>query len=165
MNVSDLFHQVIPMAGNAACDWAISDKVEASSKAWARKLECPTDDSKVMIECMRSKPMEKFERGLEFKTFDPSKAGLEFGPRIDGDFLPKPVIELRKEAPKKKCLIGTAEVEGLLFGIDCEISRFPFLKCSQMMTHYCSCIWTESHIDRWLRFTDRQYHHRTTISD
>lgn len=106
------------MAGNASCEWAISSKVIASSKLFAQKLECPTEDSETMIECLRTKPMAKFERGLKLTgKFDPTDSGIDFGPLIDGDFLPKPIKELRKEAPKKKCLIGTAEVEGLLFGI------------------------------------------------
>uniref|UniRef100_A0A914WTU6 Carboxylesterase type B domain-containing protein n=1 Tax=Plectus sambesii TaxID=2011161 RepID=A0A914WTU6_9BILA len=87
----DLFHQVIPMAGNASCEWALSKK------------------------CLRTKPAAKFEKGLMMGKFDFSDPGIEFGPRIDGDFFPKSIAELREEAPKKKCLIGTAEFEGLLF--------------------------------------------------
>lgn len=41
---------------------------------------------------------------------------MHVAPVIDDDFFPKPLDELRKEAPKKNVLAGVAEHEGLMFG-------------------------------------------------
>ncbi|KAI6174879.1 Carboxylic ester hydrolase [Aphelenchoides bicaudatus] len=46
-----------------------------------------------------------------------SKAMIALGPVIDGDFFPKPLEELRKEAPNKPFLNGTTQFEGLLFSV------------------------------------------------
>ncbi|EPB77658.1 Carboxylesterase [Ancylostoma ceylanicum] len=49
---------------------------------------------------------------------DVSKIGLDLAPIVGTspeDFLPKGIDELRAEAPRKKCLVGTCQHEGLLF--------------------------------------------------
>jgi hypothetical protein len=38
---------------------------------------------------------------------------------FDGDFFPRPLNELRKEAPKKDILTGVTTFEGLMFGKKC----------------------------------------------
>jgi hypothetical protein len=104
------------MSGNAACYWAVSTKVVEYSKALAKKLGCRHQNSKEMIEDLLTKPAKRFEEGLLTSRIDTAELGLKFIPRIDYDFLPKSVAELRKEAPKKNYLIGTTTVEALLLG-------------------------------------------------
>ena len=104
------------MAGNASCCWAVNNQVVQHSKAWAKKLSCPNVNREEMVQGLLTKPAKKFERGIFHDTFGPVRFGIQFAPRIDGEFLPKSVAELRKEAPKKKCLIGTTDVEALFFG-------------------------------------------------
>lgn len=62
---------------------------------------------------MRNVPAAKLGTGLSADTTG-GKMQTEIGPRLDGDFLPKVPFELRKEAPKKKRLIGICEAEGIL---------------------------------------------------
>lgn len=40
---------------------------------------------------------------------------LLIGPKYDNLFIPRPVMELRKEAPMKPRLLGCAKSEGLVF--------------------------------------------------
>lgn len=73
------------------------------------------EDHEKMLDYLRTLPAKVFERGM-FDGIDASKVGLDLAPVIDGDFLPKPVAELRKESPIRNCMIGTCEHESLLFG-------------------------------------------------
>uniref|UniRef100_A0A915ATG3 Carboxylesterase type B domain-containing protein n=2 Tax=Parascaris univalens TaxID=6257 RepID=A0A915ATG3_PARUN len=120
---SHLFQQVIPMAGNAQCMWATTDKrrITAACRRFARKAgwRAKNDGGKSrieMIDYLRTRSAKLFERGLLGRGgVDVQQIGLDLAPVVDGDFLPKSVKELRKEAPLKKCMIGTCQYEGLLF--------------------------------------------------
>lgn len=119
----DLFQQVIPMAGNADCDWAVTDKrrIMNACKRFARKAGWNGSFSGVkdrirMMDFLRKKPAKLFERGLLGRGgVELRQIGLDLAPTIDGEFLPRPIAELRKEAPKKKCMVGACQYEGLLF--------------------------------------------------
>ncbi|XGW17885.1 hypothetical protein V3C99_002470 [Haemonchus contortus] len=113
----DLFHKVIPMAGNASCSWAIHDNmVEECRKFAERNGVRNTNDSKKMIDELRRLPSSKFALSLIDKM-EKSSVGntCPVGPRLDFDFIPKSVSELRKEAPAKPMLIGCCASEGLIF--------------------------------------------------
>ena len=40
---------------------------------------------------------------------------IPIGPVFDGDFFPRPLDELRAEAPNKRFIAGVTQFEGLLF--------------------------------------------------
>uniref|UniRef100_A0A914BZG4 Carboxylesterase type B domain-containing protein n=1 Tax=Acrobeloides nanus TaxID=290746 RepID=A0A914BZG4_9BILA len=109
----DLFHKVVPMAGNASCEWAINNNAVEKSRLMALKNGITENDSHELIRRMREVPAMKLATGLGSDTTG-GKMQTTIGPRIDGDFLPKTPIELRKEAPKKKRLTGICEAEGIL---------------------------------------------------
>lgn len=44
-----------------------------------------------------------------------AKIQLEIAPRIDGDFFPDPLSELRSEASQKPMMIGQCLYEGMIF--------------------------------------------------
>ncbi|CAI5455918.1 unnamed protein product [Caenorhabditis angaria] len=123
----DLFHQVIPMAGNAECEWSTVGKNRlthacrdfAYRKCWDDKENIEQNPSENMLSFLRTKKDKEFEkRLLTRKGVDVSKIGLDLAPVIGSkpsDFLPKSLDDLRKEAPKKNIMIGTCEHEGLLF--------------------------------------------------
>uniref|UniRef100_A0A0K0E1U2 Carboxylic ester hydrolase n=1 Tax=Strongyloides stercoralis TaxID=6248 RepID=A0A0K0E1U2_STRER len=108
----DLFQKVILMGGNANTIWAIGDKErlieicrnkaislgfkKANNDDW-----CEGDNIEMMKFLMKV-PSDKF-------------GTLDNSPVIDGEFIPKPIHELRKEVPPKSCIIGVCRYEGLLF--------------------------------------------------
>ncbi len=68
-----------------------------------------------MIGKLRTLPAKKLAMGLDIDgewTGDKVRTGI--GPRIDGIFFPKPLAQLRAEAPHKPRLVGVCEYEGLL---------------------------------------------------
>lgn len=65
-----------------------------------------------MIKGLRAVEADKLATTLEI--IPPTKSiKIHITPCIDGQFLPKPIKELRKIAPKKKRLIGVCKDEGL----------------------------------------------------
>ena len=68
---------------------------------------------------MRHVPANKLALGMSFDNFRLGRGDLRLliGPRIDGDFLPRSIAELRSEAPPKPKLIGLCEHEGLLLSM------------------------------------------------
>ncbi|TMS37417.1 hypothetical protein L596_004352 [Steinernema carpocapsae] len=121
----DLFGKVILMGGNAECDWAVVPpesglKVAesiAKRNGWNYDSEASSvERNRSLIDFLRLLPTQQLEIGLwGCSGFNRKKKGLKFCPVIDGDFLPKEICKLREEAPKKTCMIGTAEYEALLF--------------------------------------------------
>jgi hypothetical protein len=56
---------------------------------------------------LKNLPADKCKAPVIGKSaFNRSSKGLDFCPVIDGDFLPEPIAELRKKAPKIQVVIG-----------------------------------------------------------
>ena len=69
------------------------------------------------MEFLKKQPSKKLGMGLTTtERTEENPYGMFFVPVIDGDFLPESIGELRKKTPKKLCITGTTEYEGLLFG-------------------------------------------------
>ncbi|KAK5980351.1 Carboxylic ester hydrolase [Trichostrongylus colubriformis] len=81
-----------------------------------RKRNSSVDMDYSMIERLRALPASKFALSLidNMKKSDVASR-CSAGPRLDFDFIPKGVSELRKEAPAKPMLIGSSNSEGLMF--------------------------------------------------
>ncbi|VDP02803.1 unnamed protein product [Heligmosomoides polygyrus] len=132
------------MAGNAECNWSTVNKgkLADSCREFARRrgwdgvdysesfvhktfnvpcfrwLAC-LETSRNLVDFLRRVNVKEFEKRPTIpKSIDVAKIGLNLAPVVGmhpGDFLPKNIEELRKEAPKKNALIGTCQHEGLLF--------------------------------------------------
>ncbi|EYB97911.1 hypothetical protein Y032_0135g1884 [Ancylostoma ceylanicum] len=111
----DLFHRVIPMAGNASCRWSTHNNLVEVCRKFAEANDIHDFlHSEKMIEKLREVPASKFAMSL-MDTLSDSKADLcPVAPRIDGEFITKPISELRKEAPGMPMLIGCCASEGLI---------------------------------------------------
>ncbi|KHJ75767.1 hypothetical protein OESDEN_24617 [Oesophagostomum dentatum] len=114
------------MAGNAECTWTTvsRSRLIESCREFARRRgwngsSYDIETSKSLVEFLRHRKVKEFEKRLiTAKGMDVSKIGLDLAPTIGTsceEFLPKSIDELRAEAPRKNCLIGTCQHEGLLF--------------------------------------------------
>uniref|UniRef100_A0A914CQI3 Carboxylic ester hydrolase n=1 Tax=Acrobeloides nanus TaxID=290746 RepID=A0A914CQI3_9BILA len=122
----DLFQKAIPMAGSACCTFATNTRDHVRNACWDFALRAgfqplanasKSEQNKALVEFFRSLPAHQIEMGMMGrKGFRTNRSGmLDLTPVIDGDFLPKPVEELRKEVPKKIVMTGVTKHEGLLF--------------------------------------------------
>uniref|UniRef100_A0A8R1DMQ2 COesterase domain-containing protein n=1 Tax=Caenorhabditis japonica TaxID=281687 RepID=A0A8R1DMQ2_CAEJA len=68
-----------------------------------------------LVDFLTNLPAETISENIGFQHT--ASGIISFCPNFDNDFFPKPMAELRKEAPKKPVMIGCAEHEGLMFGI------------------------------------------------
>ncbi|CAD5220597.1 unnamed protein product [Bursaphelenchus xylophilus] len=113
----NLFHKIMPMAGNAHCMWAMNDKnVETCRKRMRRMGIKPTLTTEETDEALRI--IDAMEFGTKMKLSSSGyglKPSTEISPRIVPPFFPKSLDELRAEAPVKPILVGVSEHEGLLF--------------------------------------------------
>ncbi|CAJ0597540.1 unnamed protein product [Cylicocyclus nassatus] len=137
----DLFHQVIPMAGNASCSWGTdNDMVERCRKFAETQGILDFFDSEAMIAKLRQLPESKFELSMhESLAKSNSTALCAVAPRVDGDFIPKPIRELRKEAVVKPMLIGCCDMEGIFM----TFGRHPSL--SGLMEEIAKLVPEEDH--------------------
>lgn len=113
----DLFHRVIPMGGNASCSWALhNDMVEECRKFAEKNGVKDTRDSKKVIDALRGLSASKFALSMLENLGKPETVDVRcpVAPRIDGEFIPKSVSEMRKEAPAKPMMIGCCSSEGLI---------------------------------------------------
>ncbi|VDM25133.1 unnamed protein product [Toxocara canis] len=121
----DLFSRAIVISGSAHCGWAMNDirKVCKALRHHARKIgwKCPenVDDLAInqnMMEFLKEKKASALSLGVKsLRKRKDNIYGVDFTPVFDGDFFPEPIEQLRKTAPKKQCITGTTEFEGLFF--------------------------------------------------
>ncbi|CAJ0568139.1 unnamed protein product, partial [Mesorhabditis spiculigera] len=116
----DLFHKVIPMAGNGECDFAVRTAVDQAklSRDFAKFIgykPAEEDTSEDVLAWLRGQYAELLELGMSGKKGFGRPGQLLFVPNLDGDFFPKSLAELRKEAPRKPRMLGVTQHEGLFF--------------------------------------------------
>ncbi|VBB33258.1 unnamed protein product [Acanthocheilonema viteae] len=111
------------MSGNAECAWAVAEKQRIIDvcKQFARKVGWKKNGEGreyhvEMLNYLRTLPAKIFEGSIFSRNWiNASRTGIILAPVIDGDFLPKSIKELRKEAPIKSCIVGTCKYESLVF--------------------------------------------------
>ncbi|CAP29787.2 Protein CBG10352 [Caenorhabditis briggsae] len=109
---------VVPMSGNALCEFACRT-CRNEAKACLEYIKHigykGSDDSQEILNWLKHKPIEEMDKLTGYQL--PVTGYFIYQPNIDGDFLSKPLDELRKEAPKKSVMVGVAEHEGLFFSL------------------------------------------------
>ncbi|CEF62043.1 Carboxylesterase, type B domain-containing protein [Strongyloides ratti] len=121
----DMFQKVILMGGNADTIWGIGDKDKLieicrnkAIRLGFKKLnndEWSKEDNIEMMKFLMKIPGEKFGNTMLYEAKYFKEGTLDNAPIVDGEFLPKPINELRKEVSPKCCIIGVCKYEGLLF--------------------------------------------------
>uniref|UniRef100_A0A8R1EK27 COesterase domain-containing protein n=1 Tax=Caenorhabditis japonica TaxID=281687 RepID=A0A8R1EK27_CAEJA len=107
------------MSGSALCEFAVR-----TAKNQARVFDdlveklgfTGTGGSQERVDYLRNLPIEKLTGRTGF-TYDLS-GFMSMCPNFDGDFFPKPLDELRKEASKKSVMTGISGNEGILFAFN-----------------------------------------------
>lgn len=110
-----LFHRFMANSGSAYCDFAIRPKnLQAKIfREFAKSLGYEGEDSESLLKWYQTQESETFMETENFKR--PASGFLSFVPNLDGDFFPKPLDELRKDAPKLDAIATVGEYEGLGF--------------------------------------------------
>ena len=54
-----LFHRAIAQSGSTGCPWAIQKSVGEYTRILAEDLNCPTSNSRELLDCMRKTEAEK----------------------------------------------------------------------------------------------------------
>lgn len=149
----DLFSQAVEMSGSILAPWGISDNAEWLTKELLTHLALPAvggQEAKEFLKNVSSQDVEnalkkvikvRTEAAYSMRFQIPSRKELNlarFGPRFDGDFFPKHVKELLKEAPKKPTLIGVTQEEALMMGKTQLRIVFFLLICLKYL-FMCSC--------------------------
>ncbi|KAE9548030.1 hypothetical protein FO519_008759 [Halicephalobus sp. NKZ332] len=120
----DLFDRMILLAGNAETIWSVSPKCRVAKNSRKKAIELgfkksgekwSKSDNEALMKFMMTVPAEKLGLTMVGMTDIFESMQLPVTPVIDGDFLPKSLDELRKEAPKKIVIAGNCQYEGLSF--------------------------------------------------
>lgn len=113
----DLFKRFIPISGSAHCDFAIRTAANQAQifREFAEFHGFDGGDSEALFKWYQEQSSEKLR---DVKKFKKTISGfLTFIPNLDGDFFPKPLDELRRDAPKKQMMTGVDEYEGLMLAM------------------------------------------------
>src|SRR4051812_38567641 len=111
---------MILMSGSSACTFALNSPshIRAVCYDFACQLgfsplinASVEEENKAMVDFLRQLPSHALELSLTGKRgFRVNQHGqMDLTPTIDGDFLPRPLSQLRLEAPKKRVIVGITE--------------------------------------------------------
>jgi len=119
-----LFHKVVAMSGTPLQEWAIDRNPVESTKRVAKHVNCPTESSVELVNCLREMDWMPIARaGIdvlmeEFKSFKIQLSGST--PAIEGNvpgaFLPDDPLKLMLEGPLPDVpvMLGSVQHEGIL---------------------------------------------------
>uniref|UniRef100_A0A1B6FLE1 Carboxylic ester hydrolase n=1 Tax=Cuerna arida TaxID=1464854 RepID=A0A1B6FLE1_9HEMI len=116
----NLFHRGISVSGSAFCPWVFAENSRMKANMLADSIQCPTNDSNSLLECLRRKPAESILLHLEdlftpwyFNPFSPF--GVVVEKESSRAFLSKHPYELLSEGNVKDApwLTSVTSDEGL----------------------------------------------------
>ncbi|KAK0406794.1 hypothetical protein QR680_018811 [Steinernema hermaphroditum] len=124
----DLFSQAVVMGGSAETMWSVADTRRVVDYCRQHAIKCgfrragktendewTEEDNAAMVAYLRRIPASRLGTSMIGNPELFSSARLPLTPVVDGDILPKPIVELRAEAPPKNVMAGVCQYEALLF--------------------------------------------------
>ncbi|EFX78593.1 hypothetical protein DAPPUDRAFT_105042 [Daphnia pulex] len=126
-----LFHRAIAQSGSTRCPWALQKTVGEYTHSLANNLNCPTSDSRQLLQCLRRKSARQIimDRKKYVMRFALCLWPVAFGPRVDKErtspFLPDDPEKLITlgQFNNVPLIAGLTESEGGLFGAT--LATFP----------------------------------------
>ncbi|XP_022670080.1 neuroligin-1-like isoform X3 [Varroa destructor] len=111
-----LFQRGIMMSGSALSPWAMSRDSVKYTRQVAKELNCPTDDNRALIECLRNRAVTDILR----VSLEPPEHLSAFGPVVDGIVISKEPSLLMEDHGASfyknyEMLVGVARVEAYFF--------------------------------------------------
>lgn len=98
-------------SGSALCPWAIAKESISHTHKLAEHLNCTSEDSMGLIECLRKVPLQDI---MSVNLQGPNHL-TAFGPTVDGIVIPKDPVYLMETKPdlfvRYDLLLGTTKVE------------------------------------------------------
>ncbi|ULT90340.1 hypothetical protein L3Y34_008590 [Caenorhabditis briggsae] len=141
----DLFQKIVPMSGSALCEFAMRPAKNQAGvfDDMLPRLGFTGSGSKEKLEFMRSLSWEKLtgKTGFTYKQ----SGWMSMTPNYDGDFFPKPLDELRKDASKRIMMTGIAGNEGILFAFT-QLSE-PHSNYSELLKNWIALDYKEDNMD------------------
>ncbi|OQR69015.1 neuroligin-2-like [Tropilaelaps mercedesae] len=107
-----LFQRGIMMSGSALSPWAMSRDSVKYTRQVAKELDCPIDDNRQLIECLKNRAVTDILR----VSLEPPEHLSAFGPVVDGIVIPKEPSLLMEDHGASfyknyEMLVGVARVE------------------------------------------------------
>ncbi|XP_068248725.1 esterase E4-like [Palaemon carinicauda] len=115
----NLFHRGIMNSGASFCHWATKRNPKIGARLLAQKLECPSETSEVLRECLASKTSDQIvaaQGSIHILGTFP----FWFVPVVDGGLRPLPFLPARPEEltpHPTPMIIGVVPDEGLLYSV------------------------------------------------
>lgn len=110
-----LFNQMIALSGSILTRAALSNRVVDMSQKLISNAGCASEDSGVVVACLKGKTVEELYNATFLEAPFPSTYFIRFHPRVEDDFFPGWYYEALGNSPPKTTLIGAAEKECLMF--------------------------------------------------
>ncbi|CAL8073942.1 unnamed protein product [Orchesella dallaii] len=111
-----LFQKAISQSGTALQIWALSKHPKTQARKLARAMNCPINNSTIMISCLRGVDAKKLVQ-YHISSMSAIRENTDlFVPTVDGDFIPDNPIDLLRNGSFAKIpwMTGVNAGEGLL---------------------------------------------------
>ncbi|KAI1706995.1 carboxylesterase family domain-containing protein [Ditylenchus destructor] len=112
-----LYSQAVDLSGSTWAEWALGDRVLEVTQDLLYQLNCSATAGAAAKQCLKDASNDELTAAFNRMPVKYSINFITFGPRVDGDFFPKDIVELIKDAPRKPTYSGCNEEEAMLWTV------------------------------------------------